>query len=141
MVACRREMFLSGFTELLPGYTVFYSVDGGLRDRLQVRIMPSSKTDTAIRLPEREDQQRRLRNVTQDRKWAAQMEAQRRSSKQKAEDSTTWTPQQMLAAQIDPAGQPVPDPATTADGAKERRKKGSVDEDSDMYEAMNAEYD
>lgn len=102
--------------------------------------MPSSKTDTSIRLPEREDQQRRLRNVTQDRRWAARMEGQRSSSKQKAEDSTTWTPEQMLGAQMDSAGQPVPNPATTADGAKER-KKGSVDENADMYEAMNAEYD
>lgn len=104
--------------------------------------MPSSKTDTAYRLPKKEDQQRRLRNVTQDRKAAARAEAEATSAKKKAEDSTTWSPEQLLGSQLDSDGSPVPNPVTTSDGAKERKKKkGSTSEESDLYDAMHEEFD
>lgn len=102
--------------------------------------MPSSKTDTSIRYPQSEDQHRHLRNVTQDRLWASRMQDEARSSKSKAESSTTWSADQMLASQIDSAGQPVPNPASTSDGAKEKKKKGKGEE-SDLYEAMNKDFD
>lgn len=106
---------------------------------VQVFIMPSSKTDTSIRLPQREDQQRHLRNVTQDRRWAAKMQNQASSGKQKADESTTWSADQLLGSQIDSAGQPVPNPVSTGDGAKEKKKKGSMGEEADMYEAMSTD--
>lgn len=101
--------------------------------------MPSSKTDTSIRYPESEDQHRRLRNVTQDRKWASRMQDEARTSKSKAESSTTWSADQMLGSGIDSYGQPVPNPASFSDGAKEKKQEGG--EESDLYEAANQDFD
>lgn len=104
--------------------------------------MPSSKTDTAIRLPQNEDQQRHLRNVTQDRRAVAKMQEEASSGQRKAEESTTWSVDQLLGFSIDSAGQPVPNPASTGDGAKEKKqKKGSFGDEADMYEAMHADFD
>lgn len=68
------------------------------------------------------------------------MQDQARSGKSNAESSTTWAPDQMLAFQIDSYGQPVPNPASTSDGGKERKKKGSMGEETDLFEAMNADF-
>lgn len=104
--------------------------------------MPSSKTDTAIRFPENADQTRRLRNVTQDRKAVARMQNEAASGKNKAQDATSWGPEQMLGAQVNEAGSPVPDPVSFGDGGKARRKKeAGSGEAVDMVEAMNGEFD
>lgn len=103
--------------------------------------MPSSKTDTSLRFPQSDDQKRHLRNVTQDRKAVARMQEEASSGKQKAENSTSWSPNQLLGLHMDAAGQPVPDPASFSDGAKAKKKKESVDENADVYEAMTAEFD
>ncbi|CAL5870803.1 uncharacterized protein PFLUO_LOCUS5043 [Penicillium psychrofluorescens] len=102
--------------------------------------MPSSKTDTALRFPEADDQKRRLRNVTQDQKSAARSQAQAQSGQQKAENSTTWGPEQLLSTHMSSTGSPVPDPVTFGDGAKAKKKK-ATDDDADLYEAMTAEFD
>jgi hypothetical protein len=102
--------------------------------------MPSSKTDTAMRFPEATDQKRRLRNVTQDQKSAARSQAQSQTGQQKAQDSTTWGPEQLLSSHMDSTGNPVPDPVSFGDGAKAKKKnKGMMDDDADVYEAMTAE--
>ncbi|KAJ5101898.1 hypothetical protein NUU61_004120 [Penicillium alfredii] len=101
--------------------------------------MPSSKTDTAVRYPESDDQKRRLRNVTQDQKAVSQMQAEAGSGKQKADNSTSWAPGQLLGTHMDDAGNPVPDPASFGDGAK--AKKNKEDQDADLYEAMTADFD
>lgn len=106
--------------------------------------MPSSKTDTAIRLPEREDQTRRIRNTTQDRKWASRMEGRRTAGEQKASDTTSWSAQQMLGSNMDQAGNPNPDPVSFNDGTKARRnrvKPAEGEEEMDVYEAMNQQFD
>lgn len=103
--------------------------------------MPSSKTDTAIRMPQDEEQKRRLRNVTQDRRAIAKMQNEASSGQQKAEESTTWSTDQLLGSQMDSAGQPVPNPVSTGDGAKEKKKKGSIGDEADLYEAMHADFD
>lgn len=103
--------------------------------------MPSSKTDTSIRYPQAEDQHRHLRNVTQDQKWESRMQDQARSGTSKAESSTTWSADQMLGSEIDSSGQPVPNPANFSDGAKEKKQRGSMGEEPDLYEAANADFD
>ncbi|KAJ5152238.1 hypothetical protein N7492_010533 [Penicillium capsulatum] len=103
--------------------------------------MPSSKTDTAVRFPESADQQRRIRNVTQDQKAISRSRDEASSGKEKAKESTTWSPNQLLGSHMDAAGQPVPDPATTGDGAKVKKAKGGSDDDADVFEAMTADFD
>lgn len=103
--------------------------------------MPSSKTDTALRFPESEDQQRRIRNVTQDRKAVSRMQAEASSGQNKAKESTTWSTEQLLGSHMNEAGQPVPDPATVGDGAKAKKRKDSIDPEADVYDAMTAEFD
>jgi hypothetical protein len=101
--------------------------------------MPSSKTDTATRFPASEDQQRRTW-TTQDKKAAAKAQSELSSGKNKSQDSTTWSPEQMLASHMDEAGNLVPDPITFDDGAKAKHKKmGSMTDEADVFEAMNAE--
>ncbi|KAF3384313.1 hypothetical protein F1880_002506 [Penicillium rolfsii] len=101
--------------------------------------MPASKTDTAMRFPGNEDQRRRAW-TTQDKKAAAKAQSELSSGKNKAEDSTTWSPEQLLASHMDEAGNLVPDPITFGDGAKaKQQKKGSLTDEADVYEAMNAE--
>lgn len=101
--------------------------------------MPSSKTDTALRFPESDDQKRRLRNVTQDQKAVSRMQAEASTGKQKAQDTTTWSPGQLLSTHMDAAGNPVPDPKSYGDGSKAKTKKDTRGEDADLYEAMTAE--
>ncbi|KAF7718486.1 Uncharacterized protein PECH_003710 [Penicillium ucsense] len=101
--------------------------------------MPSSKTDTAMRFPASEHQQRRMW-TTQDKKAAARAHSELGNSMEQSKKSTTWSPEQMLEAHMNAAGNPEPDPATFGDGAKARAmgKSGHVDE-ADMFEAMNAD--
>ncbi|GLI72494.1 hypothetical protein PoHVEF18_000671 [Penicillium ochrochloron] len=101
--------------------------------------MPASKTDTAMRLPGNEDQQRRTW-TTQDKKATANAQSELSSGKNKSQDSTTWSPEQLLASHMDEAGNLVPDPITFGDGAKARKQKmGSMTDEADVFEAMNAE--
>lgn len=102
--------------------------------------MPSSKTDTALRFPESDDQQRRLRNVTQDRKAASKMQAEASSAQRKAEDKTTWGPEHLLGINMNDGGNPEPNPVTYADGGKAKKEKKG-DEDADLYGAMTEDFD
>lgn len=102
--------------------------------------MPSSKTDTALRYPEDDDQRRRLRNVTQDRKAVDRMQTEAGSGQRKAEDKTSWAPEQMLGFPVDQSGNPEPDPATYADGNK-AKGAAKAEEDVDLYAAMNDNFD
>jgi hypothetical protein len=103
--------------------------------------MPSSKTDTALRFPENDDQTRRLRNVTQDRKAASRMQNESSTSGQKAEDKATWGPEQLLGINMDKGGNPEPDPASRADGSKATRSKKEEAEEPDIYGAMTEDFD
>lgn len=103
--------------------------------------MPSSKTDTAIRLPEKEDQTRRLRNVTQDRKAVARMQDEAASSKNKAQDATSWGTEQLLGSGIDAEANPVPDPVSFGDGRKARRNRERQREEGDVVGAMRENFD
>lgn len=102
--------------------------------------MPTSKTDTAMRFPASDDQQRRTW-ATQDKKAAAKAQSELSSGKNKSQESTTWSPEQLLASHMDDSGNPVPDPITFGDGAKAKQKKkmGSMTDEADLFEAMNAE--
>ncbi|KAJ5587461.1 uncharacterized protein N7459_003226 [Penicillium hispanicum] len=102
--------------------------------------MPSTKTDTAVRFPQSEDQQPRIRNVTQDQRAASKAQASAASSKskqEKAEESERLSPNQLLSEHMNSAGDPVPDAPTSAKG------KGSkpFDDDVDVFEAMNADFE
>lgn len=102
--------------------------------------MPSSKTETAVHLPQNADQTRRLRNVTQDRKAAERMQDGANSGKNKADNSRSWSTEELLGAGIDDAGNPVPDPATVGHARKttmSQEQRG----DRDVYQAMREEYD
>lgn len=101
--------------------------------------MPSSKTDTAMRYPASDNQQRRAW-TTQDKKASAKAQSELSSGKNKAEDSSTWSPEQLLASHMDASGNPEADPATFGDGAKAKmNKRGSMTDEADLFEAMNAE--
>lgn len=103
--------------------------------------MPSSKTDTAIRFPESDNQKRRIRNVTQDRRAVSRMQREGGSEKQRREDATTWTPEQTMATSMDEDGNPKPDPTAFSDGWKARKTGALRDEGMDMYDAMNQNFD
>lgn len=103
--------------------------------------MPSSKTETAVHLPKNADQTRRLRNVTQDRKAAERMQDEENSSKNKVEESTSWSTEELLGAGIDDAGNPVPDPATVGHARKAKIDQEQRRDDKDVYQAMREEYD
>ncbi|OKL57836.1 hypothetical protein UA08_07193 [Talaromyces atroroseus] len=100
--------------------------------------MPSSKTDTAIRYPEAGDQKRRLRNVTQDRKWADRMRENAVSNPEMAANATAWGPESTLELHMDQAGNPQPDPSQFSDGNKASRK-GLIAQggEHDMVSAAN----
>ncbi|KAH8696409.1 hypothetical protein BGW36DRAFT_417577 [Talaromyces proteolyticus] len=98
--------------------------------------MPSSKTDTAIRYPEAENQKRRLRHVTQDRRWESRMRDQAVSNPQFASDATSWGPETLLDLKTDENGNPQPDPAQFRDGNK-AIKKGLGSSEQDMTAAAN----
>lgn len=94
--------------------------------------MPSSKTETAVHLPQNADQTRRLRNVTQDRKAAARLQDEAGSGQARAADSTSWSTEELLGTGIDEGGNPVPDPVTVGDGKRRRMERG----EGDVYQAM-----
>ncbi|GAD93157.1 conserved hypothetical protein [Paecilomyces variotii No. 5] len=99
--------------------------------------MPSSKTETAIRFPESDDQKRRIRNTTQDRKAVDRMKAEASSSQNRSADAQSWSVDQLLDTSMDASGNPVPDPASYHDGNRARKAKG--EEDQDIYDAMTAD--
>ncbi|KAL2222190.1 hypothetical protein M432DRAFT_636833 [Thermoascus aurantiacus ATCC 26904] len=98
--------------------------------------MPASKTETSIRLPEAQDQKRRIRNTTQDRKWASRMQEKAKRSPERAANATAWPVEQLLETTMDDAGNPVPDPVSFSDGQRARRR-GIQRDEQDMVEAMN----
>lgn len=100
--------------------------------------MPASKTDTAMRLPARDEQQRRMW-TTQDKKAAAKAQSERSSGKNMSQESTAWSAEQMLGSHMNAAGNPEPDPASFGDGAKAKKQKGVMGDEPDLWEAMNAE--
>ncbi|OJJ51039.1 hypothetical protein ASPZODRAFT_21543 [Penicilliopsis zonata CBS 506.65] len=102
--------------------------------------MPSSKTDTSVRFPEREDQKRRLRNTTQDQKATSRMKDAASSGKNRVDDINSWSPEQLLSSSMDDQGNPVPDPVTFHDGAKARKGK-NPDDEPDLYDAMHDDFD
>merc|ERR1711974_167612 len=104
-------------------------------------IMPSSKTDTAIRLPENEDQTRRLRNVTQDRKAVSRLQDEANSSKNKVEDVSSWGTGQLLGTGMDDAGNPVPDPVSFGNGRKARNNQQQQKDEAHVYEAMTQDFE
>lgn len=101
--------------------------------------MPSSKTETAVHLPQSTDQTRRLHNITQDRKAAERMQDEEKSGKNKAKDSRSWSTEELLGAGIDDSGNPVPDPVTVGHARKTmlNQEQGG---DRDVYQAMREEY-
>jgi hypothetical protein len=100
--------------------------------------MPSSKTDTAIRYPERADQQRRIRGVTQDRKWEARMRERAVTNPEMASNATAWGPETQLELHMDQGGNPQPDPSQFSDGSKASRQGlVSKGQDHDMVSAAN----
>ena len=101
--------------------------------------MPGSKTDTAVRFPEREDQKRRLRNVTQDRQAVARMQKEGGSAQSRTEDLQNWGTEELLDINMNESGDPNPDPAVSSTQTK--AKKGKQAGDVDLYEAMNADFD
>ncbi|RHZ66521.1 uncharacterized protein CDV56_109353 [Aspergillus thermomutatus] len=105
--------------------------------------MAGSKTETAVRFPERDSQTRRLRNqTTQDRKAVARMRAQASSAQSRVAKATAgeeWTPVENFETTMDQDGNPVPDMAYT-DYEKMTKHKGTQDE-ADDYEAANADFD
>lgn len=100
--------------------------------------MPASKTDTAMRLPARDEQQRRMW-TTQDKKAAAKTQSELSSGKNMSQESTAWTADQMLGSHMNAAGNPEPDPASFGDGAKAKKQKPAMGDEPDLWEAMNAE--
>jgi hypothetical protein len=80
--------------------------------------MAGSKTETAVRYPQSADQKRRLRHVTQDRKWEARMRERAVTAPEMSSNATSWPPETLLELNMDDEGNPVPDPAQYSDGAK-----------------------
>ncbi|GAQ09795.1 hypothetical protein ALT_7116 [Aspergillus lentulus] len=106
--------------------------------------MAGSKTESAVRFPERDAQTRRLRNqTTQDKKAVARMQDQGASAQARVARAThageEWTPVETLETAMDRDGNPVPDPAYT-DYDKMSQHKGGEDE-ADDYVAANANFD
>lgn len=103
--------------------------------------MPSSKTDTAIRYPESDNQKRRLRNVTQDRKAVDRMQREAGSQQRRREDATSWGVEQTMATSMNQEGNPQPDPSAFSDGWKARKSGATKSDDVDLYNAMHEEFD
>jgi hypothetical protein len=100
--------------------------------------MAGSKTETAIRYPEAADQKRRIRNTTQDRKWAARMQERAQTAPERSSNATSWPVEQLLETTMDEAGNPVPDPAQFTDGTTARKVNvPEPDPGQDMVAAMN----
>lgn len=100
--------------------------------------MPASKTDTALRYPEGDDQSRRLRNVTQDQKATARMQQEAGSAQKRTEDLQNWGTEELLDINMNESGNPNPDPAVSSTETK--MKKGSQG-DVDLYAAMTEDFD
>lgn len=96
--------------------------------------MPGSKTDTAVRYPENDDQSRRLRNVTQDRKAVDRMKEEAASSQSKTEGLTDWGTEQLLDINMREDGHLDPDLSVISTGAKERKANPR---NIDMQSALN----
>lgn len=91
-----------------------------------------------MRYPQSDDQKRRLRNVTQDQKWASRAQDQAKSGASKLQQQQQpLSPNQLLSEHMNAAGDPVPDPPA---GTQDTRSK-AFDDDTDVFEAMNANFD
>lgn len=91
----------------------------------------SSNKETILRFP-----------GSTDPKFAAKpSQSQSQSQKQSGwnqEDSSNWSPIQSFSSHMDNQGHPVADPVGES-GDMKSKKKGSIDENSDLFDAMNAE--
>ncbi|PYH49901.1 uncharacterized protein BP01DRAFT_352440 [Aspergillus saccharolyticus JOP 1030-1] len=105
--------------------------------------MPSSKTDTGIRLPRNDDQTQRLRDTTQDKRLASRLQdaSDSGSAESRAADPTSnWTPEEMFESTVDQYSDPVPDRYAFTDGARMERGAFGNDE-ADAFVAANANFD
>ncbi|PYH31963.1 uncharacterized protein BO87DRAFT_417768 [Aspergillus neoniger CBS 115656] len=74
--------------------------------------MPHTKTDTAFRYPQNEDQSRRLRNTTQDQRAAQRQQYSSESATAAslaADPTSNWGPEEFFETTVDEYGQPVTD--------------------------------
>lgn len=99
--------------------------------------MPSSKTDTSIRFPESEDQHRRIRGVTQDRKWEARMrDAAGRNLGQPSHEESG--PESNLELHMDESGEPQSEPWKFSNGNRPSGQGPSTrGRNHDMVSAAN----
>ncbi|PYI20881.1 hypothetical protein BO99DRAFT_442005 [Aspergillus violaceofuscus CBS 115571] len=104
--------------------------------------MPSSKTDTGIRLPQNDDQTRRLRSTTQDQKAASRLQDASGSTRAHAaaDPTSNWTPEEMFESTVNQYSDPIPDQYSFTDGAKMERGAFGNDE-ADAFEAAHDEFD
>ncbi|RAK76465.1 uncharacterized protein BO72DRAFT_496966 [Aspergillus fijiensis CBS 313.89] len=105
--------------------------------------MPSSKTDTGIRLPQNDDQTRRLRSTTQDQKAASRLQDASLSGSTRAaaaDPTSSWTPEEMFESTANQYSDPIPDRYSFTDGARMERGAYGNDE-ADAFEAANDEFD
>lgn len=97
-------------------------------------------------MPASDDQKRRVRNTTQDRKAMSKLNDSKRTATTRAEDTTSWGPEELLGTTMDENGNPVPDPVSFShihhDHIKSGKNKKTEDnDDMDLYEAMTADFD
>ncbi|OJK01200.1 hypothetical protein ASPACDRAFT_58930 [Aspergillus aculeatus ATCC 16872] len=106
--------------------------------------MPSSKTDTGIRLPQNDDQTRRLRSTTQAQKAASRLQDVSLSGRTRAhaaaDPTSSWTPEEMFESTVNQYSDPIPDRYSFTDGARMERGAYGNDE-ADAFEAANNEFD
>lgn len=75
-----------------------------------------------------------------DPKFAAKPSQSQSQSQSNEQDSSNWTPIQSFSSHMDTEGHPVADPIGGGGGPNMKgKKKGSIDENSDLFDAMNAE--
>ncbi|CAI7589530.1 unnamed protein product [Penicillium manginii] len=89
----------------------------------------SSNKETILRFP-----------GSTDPKFAAKpSQSQSQSQGWSEQDSSKWSPIQSFSSHMDSQGHPVADPIGGKDGPMKGQKKGHIDENSDLFDAMNAE--
>ncbi|CAK38137.1 uncharacterized protein An03g01640 [Aspergillus niger] len=94
--------------------------------------MPHTKTDTAFRYPQNDEQSRRLRNTTQNQRAAdrQQFSSQSATAASLAADPTSsWGPEEYFETTVD-----------EYDGARMNRGVSGQDE-ADAFEAANDKFD
>ncbi|GKZ58833.1 hypothetical protein AnigIFM49718_004671 [Aspergillus niger] len=105
--------------------------------------MPHTKTDTAFRYPQNDEQSRRLRNTTQNQRAAErqQFSSQSATAASLATDPTSsWGPEEYFETTVDEYGNPVTDQWSFTDGARMNRGVSGQGE-ADAFEAANDKFD